>query len=393
MLRFSGSTQHSLMDSQLQLITDWMSTAHLGLKELTIDNHNITNLPVILRLESLTITNCNIFPLNRLDVTAYSHLRYLKLSSINSIEDVSSLDGIYELHLKNCHGIRDISCLNHNSKIFIEKCDNIIDYSNCFRHCKIIDIREPSNVAGESINGFNLLKALEVREIYFYGGKCTKTLFLPQSLSLRSVILENLRSKPPFTLPTEHQIREITVTNCEWVELNFDGIPFVKLVDLKISTLEGLGNGNRVVEVNSCHFIKDFSVLKHCEKVIICECDGFRNINQVRGVKHLIFSPENVNKLPEDMEGVTSLIFHSAPYTLLSLEFPSTLKKLVISSDSLNLMEKLPRLLTRLPHHIGKIVVSVDEHDFRILLQEGELSFPGYIIEFKKGVHFLRKLD
>lgn len=40
-------------------------------------------------------------------------------------------------------------------------------------------------------------------------------------------------------------------------------------MNLNIYSLEGLGSSNRVVEVDSCTLIKDFSMLRYCDKVTI----------------------------------------------------------------------------------------------------------------------------
>lgn len=87
------------------------------------------------------------------------------------------------------------------------------------------------------------------------------------------------------------------------------------------------------------------------------------------------------------MEGVTCLILDHSAHNLLSLEFPSTLKELVVILPP----RQLPSLLASLPHHVEKIEAVVEEKHFRPLL-ESEVSFPDFIIEFKKGIHFLRKL-
>lgn len=203
-----------------------------------------------------------------------------------------------------------------------------------------------------------------------------------------------------FALPSEHLIQEVIVRNCPAFQslLHFDRIYSVKLVGLSIDTLIGLGSGNRVVEVDSCPAITDFTLLRHCDKVTINNCEGFQDLDQVRGVKDFIFTPVNVDNLPHDMEGVTCLILENIPYHLLSLQFPSTLKKLIIgSSDSVvddDLIKQLPLLLASLPRHIGKIEVFVDEKYLRSLIVTGELSFPDFIIEFKEEreeAHFLRK--
>ncbi len=197
-----------------------------------------------------------------------------------------------------------------------------------------------------------------------------------------------------FTLPSEHHIRQIMVSECDGFIslLNFDRIYSVRLVDLRIYSLEGLGSHNRVVEVDSCPFITDFSPLRHCDKVSIRNCRGFQDINQVRSVKDLIFSPDDANKLPTDMEGVTCLIFIRLPKDLLSVKFPSTLKTLGVEFTLMAslLIQQVPLLLASLPRQVSKIEIEADEKLFHSFLNISE----DFTIEFKEGtVHFLRKLE
>ncbi len=393
---YSRSSRPLLTAYEHRVITDWMNNLDLGLKPLTIVNYPLTNLPLLSSLESLILVRVNIDSPIILNIPSYRCLRYLKLSSV-SIEDVSSLDRIYELYLEYCNHIRDISCLNHNHKIVISDCESIVDYSKSFRYSKIIDISCPLGFTQEATEGFDLSKAVEAREIYVRGGDCNnKQLLLPHCLSLR--VVQAWLLPRSFALPSEHLIQEVIVRNCPAFQsfLHFGCMCSVKLVGLSIFTLIGLGSGNRVVEVDSCPAITDFTLLRHCDKVTINNCEGF--LDQVRGVKYFIFTPVNVDNLPHDMEGVTCLILENIPYHLLSLQFPSTLKKLIIgSSDSVvddYLIKQLPLLLASLPRHIGKIEVFVDEKYMGSLLVTGELSFPDFIIEFKEEreeAHFLRK--
>lgn len=134
-------------------------------------------------------------------------------------------------------------------------------------------------------------------------------------------------------------------------------------------------------------------MLRHCDKVTIQNCQGFKEVDQVRGVKDLILSTDDVDILPKDMEGVTCLILPEAPENLFSLTIPSTLNKLVFSSANIGLIKQLPLFLASLPYHVGKIEVSVDEKTFRPLLKKVQVSIPNFIIEFKDVAHFLRKFD
>ncbi len=88
-----------------------------------------------------------------------------------------------------------------------------------------------------------------------------------------------------------------------------------------------------------------------------------------------------------DMEGVTCLIFIKVPDNLLSLKFPSALKKLVFTLIYPKvgvLVQQLPLLLTRLPYHVEKIEVPAKEKI--VIIEE---SFPDFTIEFNKGIHLL----
>lgn len=184
---YSRSSRPSLTAYEHRVITDWMNNSDLGVKHFTIVNYTLTNLPLLSSLESLILVRVNIDSPIILNIPSYRCLRYLKLSSV-SIEDVSSLDGIYELYLEYCNYIRDISCLNHNHKIVITDCESIVDYSKSFRYSKIIDISCPLGFTQEATEGFDLSKAVEAREIYVRGGDCNnKQLLLPHCLSLRVV--------------------------------------------------------------------------------------------------------------------------------------------------------------------------------------------------------------
>ncbi len=207
-----------------------------------------------------------------------------------------------------------------------------------------------------------------------------------------------------FMLPSKHNIREITVRDCPRCSflINFGCIYSVKLIELNISSLRGLGSRNRIVEVDSCPYIKDFSMLKHCDKLTIRNCEGFQDFDQVRGVKDFIFYPVDVNSLPKNMEGVTCLVLIKVPEDLLSLKVPSTLIKLVIDSKDVQLIHQFPLLLAILPPHVEKIAVSVKKKDFLPMLENNELSFPDFLIESielielskgfstKSGIQFLR---
>lgn len=131
---------------------------------------------------------------------------------------------------------------------------------------------------------------------------------------------------------------------------NIDNICSVKLSNLGISSLEGLGVGNRIVEISLCPNITDFSLLRHCNKISIFNCRGFQDFNQVRGVKDFSFSPFDERNVPEDMEGVTCLKLD----TIELMKVPSSVTELKLHLRE-RMIQQLPSFLSRLPHHVRKI--------------------------------------
>lgn len=393
-LEYVDYGRESLKESQLSLIAEWIANnPQLLLKEFYLSNYDFTHLPAIPSLESLFIENSLLFQINGLQIPSYSHLRVLRLSWCESIEDVSCLDNIHELYLLNCNKIYNITSLHHNYKIVIENCYKIEDYSSSFYYSKFIKIRCPT---GSKVN-FNFSKLLEVREIDIgaqRNGNIIRSIEFPRCLSLRSIIIEDMEL-PSVILP-ENNLRKIAILSCTSITsfVNFNRIYSVVLYNLNITSLEGIGGGNRVVEVSQCPLLTDFRALRSCDKVIISYCEGFRDISQLRGLQSFAFTPCDVSDIPNDLEGVTCLTLGIMPENLLSVPFPKTLSELVLGGDTSYLIPKeFPALIDALPPQIDKIQVTTlgtKVNDFRLMQKNGEFSFLNFTIEFKNGVIFLR---
>lgn len=353
-LKVPGFLSTLLNSFDLQLIVTWINNNNpsLSLKGFSLSNYNFTDLPIIHNLESLSIEIAHNLLIDGLHISAYRNLRQLSLCWCKLIQDVSCLDGIHDLLIQGCEGIRDISCLNHNYKIAIESCNNIVDYSNCFRYSKIVRIRGPMTMHVPELN-LDFSKLLEVRELdigIIRMETPIKVFLLPSCRSLRRLLIQAINL--PFSIPSNHNIREILINYCPSITSfrNIDNICSVKLSNLGISSLEGLGVGNRIVEISLCPNITDFSLLRHCNKISIFNCRGFQDFNQVRGVKDFSFSPFDERNVPEDMEGVTCLKLD----TIELMKVPSSVTELKLHLRE-RMIQQLPSFLSRLPHHVRKI--------------------------------------
>ncbi len=368
---------------------DWInSNPSLSLKELEFTYITmLTDFPLIDQVESLKFRGCSNLqniPLHHIT----PNLRSVVLHDCDRIEDVSSLDKIHELHLICCQGIRDISCLNHNHKVLIEECNQITDYSNSFRHTKTIELFRMKEI---SLDFSNLL---ELKELIIIASRITGLIFPHAILSLRRVYMSGLDF--PFTIPSGNRIKQLTILNCPKFTslLNCDRIHSVKLFNLKISALEGLGSGNRIVEITSCPSVKDFSVLRTCDKVIIERCSGLRDLRPLRSLKDFSFSSSD--NLPKDLEGVTNLTIPKIPKT--PYYFPKSVTQLKLSLFS-NSVSEFPCFLANLPPQINEVKIGPvnlnDIEDFRSFLNDlPQFSFETYRenIQATTQVYFRRNV-
>ncbi len=393
-LQSSGFAPFIVNEAILE-IAQWMNSTP-SLKEFSISSYDFTAFPVISNLESLTFNNCPSVHPDELNIPAYSNLRVLKFYYCESIDDVSCLDRIHELHISRCHQIQDISCLNHNHKIVIDNCDSIVDYSSCFRHAKVIEV---TCYARKKVC-FDFSKLLEVRELDLAGRRTTfnTTKFIfPRCKSLRRAVISGFDVR--FTIPADHQIRSIVIAGCASFSSlsNFGSISSIILINLKIDSLEGLGMGNHVVEIQRCPLIRDFTPLRHCDKVIIRDCQGFEDISQVRGVKKFTFSPADVNNIPEDLEGVTHLLLRKVPDDLDGLVIPNSLERLEFChwSNSITIKHFLS-FCRDIPNHVQQLkVVEISSSYLKHVLNNmDEAILVNFTIELlKNGINFLRNLN
>lgn len=374
-----------------ELISRWIN--NISLHDLTIFGDDFTDFPLVPSLESLYVCNCPSLQINGLHIPAYSNLRMLGISNCPSIEDVRCLDRIHELHLISCEGICDISCLNNNYKILIEDCENIIDYSNCFRYSKVVEIICSSY---NEVN-FDFSKLFQVREFSISADDETSitNFVFPPSLTLKRICLE---MNYLFTIPAENKFQYTVISSCPKFSslLHFGCIHTIYFENLQITTLEGLGSGNRVVQICNCHLLTDFSLLRHSDKVSIIRCKGFHDINQLRGVQDFTFSPTEDNNLPDDLEGITCMFLRDIPDESYSIKYPKSLKRLEIEQGSI---DQFPSFLTALPTHIhmvkvGRSPATFDFYERWWASMDKESFLADFIIEFKrKDVYFIRKIQ
>eukprot|EP01040_Poterioochromonas_malhamensis_P011940 gene11940-13026_t len=335
-------------------------TKHLSLTNWDGENRHLQLFQEIESFE-LRYSNVNIDS-NIHDILSYKHLTCLTLVYCNVLTNTNlqCLSHIYDLTLIACNTIQDITCLKNNYKITIDQCSFIDDYSNSFEYSTIIHLTikmKPTikmmynnTTYLKKVKEFNL-KCIHLPTIYSLNDH------LPMSTSsLQSLTLCDVYSS--FTLPKKSgkplkvlSLRQVRLQSCE----NMENIYHIIFIGVPVPSLEGLGRGNKIVELTYCKYIQDFSYLKDCEKVKIDNCDYFNTIESIQGVP--IIELLTMNSIM-DLHGVTSFMIREEiyPSIMKSIELSKTIHTILIHFQLTDIKNCL--LLLCHYHHINKIIIN-----------------------------------
>ncbi len=355
---------------------------NLRMKRLMIvEGHKLSQLPVFQGLESLHLLYFRQLKAAGLQLSLYTSLRFLTLESCAGIEDVTCLDGIYDLRLMFCHNIRDISCLNNNRRVTVWGCSGISDYSKSFKHTKRLSLLTNSNRSEISLN-CESLKFLWTEGFYINLSNLSSLLFL----SLERIT--GFYSLPP------NKLQKVRISDC--IDFHsFENMENIQTVELKclqsVFTLQGLGQNNRVVRLESMPNLDDISSLKDAKRVEICDCP--RAVNTLNSLK-------NVQEIKLCS---ASLIYHCASHRVtdcfyqmkelthlqeLELTFQARITQVVMISGTF--LTDLWRFIQSCPS-IKKVVIHSES--FRSTGLMGEQLIEAFMIDYShpKQIVLLRK--
>eukprot|EP01040_Poterioochromonas_malhamensis_P002528 gene2527-2688_t len=206
-----------------------------------------------------------------------------------------------------------------------------------------------------------------VRSLQLQGINSFQTIngFLPieSCLNLRFVFINEY--KYPFTLPPNHYIREIILEGCSQFQScinmrNIYKITFRSLDNLKSLTElgdESQSSNNKIIEVEACPKITDFTPLQSFEKVSIIHCKEFSDTKKFSNVKefHLKPYPTTTTTTFNDYQYVTELTFNFPVGNLQSKKIDQ-LQTIRINHPTEALKDVLMEVKEYL-HHIQKIII------------------------------------
>ncbi len=362
-LTFQNNFDRYEVDNDIKPILSEIDSSPMNLKQLILSNYLFsTELPVVHSLESLYFWWCDFSPSFTLNISRFSNLKCLILMECENIIDVSPLDGIHELRLLRCPDILNVDSLKHNYKIEISCCTGVHDYRKCCRFSTIVEIDSMSGKIDSAILPSTLqnVKSLQLQGINSFQ---TINGFLPieSCLNLRFVHINEY--KYPFTLPLNHNIREIILEGCSQFQScinmkNIYKISFRYLDNLK--SLTELGNdsqssNNKVIEVKACPKITDFTPLQSFEKVSIIHCKEFSDTKIFSNVKEFHLKPYPTTTF-NDYEYVTELTFNFPVGNLQSKKIDQV-QTIRINHATEALKDVLMEIKEYL-HHIQKIIIT-----------------------------------
>jgi len=294
----------------------------------SIHFYSLRNLPETLSLsssiEEVILEYCNATKLS----SPLSNLCFVRLkqSCIRNLNDFQHLPGLCidevqvsamttdysalitakKLRIENWDNLSDFSFLQENDEITIRDCSTITNYSNCFKNSKKITIEWTESSGGydctESNDGddcpsftIDLSYYSQIKEFHFKGEdhnvvftNSLATGIIPPTLKhLYLGGIHGITNLEGF----EH-LKKVEIEYCPDITTlrGLERIPSVSIGGLKLKSLEGLGGDNKDVSIGYCEKIKDFSQLKHVNRVSIFSCKGFTNSSHLDHVSHVLIS-------------------------------------------------------------------------------------------------------
>ncbi len=280
---FVDGSQTELTDI-LQVLSEKTRLKSLTVKEVVLIGGELEEISVIEDLEALKIRYFSKLKIEGLHLQASASLRTVVLEHCSSIEDVSGLDGIYDLTLKCCRNIKDVSCLNNNYRIKIDGCRGISDVSKSFQRSHCINL---FSVQLDFLPSFPSATALSLSWIKLQHPITTLT--LPNCLKfLELTDMETIEGLGP------NNLQKVFISYCKDFKSldNMANIRTVELQYLNLTSLYGFGSGNKVVRLKGMKSLEDINALKDCLTISITESEKklLETHNNLQHVKELTLS-------------------------------------------------------------------------------------------------------
>ncbi len=244
------------------------------IKNLSLwDVFDVESFDVIPSLQFLLLRNSNNLKIETLNLSAYPLLRSLRLYDCSSVEDVSCLDGIYDLELHSCQNITDISPLNNNYRVIITSRDSIASYSKFFRCTRFLQIEENRQDVIVSLDGCFHLTSLSLSS--------TKGI---TDIDVSFLMVLSVRYDTKLTVLPSNRLQKVCIISCwNFTRLdNMDHIRSIHLEDLNnITTLTGLGPKNQIIKLERMKLLEDISSLKESQTMKIKDCPLLHTSNRI----------------------------------------------------------------------------------------------------------------
>ncbi len=149
------------------------------LRNLTLQGVGVKDLSFLkqLRIESLTISWCNVNKIDWNSLRDFSTIRYLKLFSIKKMDDISFITTLPRLEkleliwMGAVVRLPDLSCLENLNEVYIDTANKLEDVSGLVgvKSLKIVEILNSKSITNEAVNV--LMKNQSIEKFLCYGRK------------------------------------------------------------------------------------------------------------------------------------------------------------------------------------------------------------------------------
>jgi hypothetical protein len=253
--------------SRLDQFSSAVSRAELSFCPVMADISCVKN------CREVKLVNCE----NIQDISSLGKVKILSIIHCANLRDVSSLGNVHQLTLINCAAIEDVSNLKNNVILSFGGSPKVENYSS-LTNVRDLTLYHPN--LPENLNEFKQVKKLSFA---FFE---RRDLTIPKTVKEMKLIFCRLLPDLEFL----SQLNCVDIYNCyDVTHVGALGtVPIVKISSCcRLETLEGLGRGNYSVSIDECSEVNDFSPLQSVHTVMIANCPGCLDGDQLKNVRHL----------------------------------------------------------------------------------------------------------
>eukprot|EP01040_Poterioochromonas_malhamensis_P012378 gene12378-13531_t len=222
-----------------------------------------------------------------------THLTLIHCNRLMNVDDLITCSALQSVVIHQCSRLRTIDGLIHIPNIEIINCPSLKHiplFSNKVKKIKLSVFKFKDHKECEYLSG--------IEEGYFDECNITSCSFLLSNNEEDGSMIQNQSKCKSFKfysclqlsdVSALHSLQSLTLWGCPSLDdiSALGRVPDLRITRCPVTNLEGLGKGNRHVELSDCHNIPSFSSLQSVYSVKLSYCSSFKDVNDVKDTTYL----------------------------------------------------------------------------------------------------------